>query len=134
MRLDIFKDVRKWVWSIIKASHQDVNEVLEKEIIVREMKDVPEEYGYRTRGRTLTLVSTPAFCKAYSKEMNGMVEKRFFSAAQAISSILYTSWADAGAPELPLKLKSQNDINMNGLVRFFQGLHKDHQEHVEEDH
>jgi len=128
------KDVRTWVWSIINASHQDVNEVLEKEIIVREMKDVPEEYGYRTRGRTLSLVPTPAFCEAYSKEMNGMVEKRFFSAAQAISSMWYTSWADAGAPELPLKLKSQNDINMNGLVRFFQGLQKDHQENVEVDH
>ena len=127
------KDVRKWVWSIIQESHQDVDEVLAKEIMVREMKDAPEEYGYRTRGRTLTLVPTPAFCEAYSIEMEGMVERRFFSAAQAISSIWYTSWADAGAPELPLKLKSQSDINMNGLVRFFQDLHKDHQEHVEAD-
>ena len=101
--------------------------------MVVEMKDAPEEYGYRTRGRRLTLVPTPAFCEVYSIEMEGMVERRFFSAAQAISSIWYTSWADAGAPELPFKLKSQSAINMNGLVLFFQGLHKDHQEHVEED-
>jgi len=122
------KDVREWVWSIIHESHQDVDEVLSKEIMVREMKDAPEDYGYRTRGRTLTLVPTPAFCEAYSIEMEGMVERRFFSAAQAISSIWYTSWADAGAPELPLKLKSQSDNTMNELVRLFQGLYKDHKE------
>ena len=63
--------------------------------------------------------------------MEGMVERRFFSAAQAISSIWYTAWADAGAPELPLKLKSQSDDTKNELARFFQGLHKDHQEHDE---
>jgi hypothetical protein len=125
------KEVRKWVWTIIHESHQDVGEVLAKEIMVREMKDVPEDYGYRTRGRTLTLVPTPAFCEAYSSAMEGMVERRFFSAAQAISSIWYTAWADAGAPELPLKLKSQSDDTKNELVRFFQGLHKDHQEHDE---
>jgi len=124
------KDVRKWVWTIIQESHQDVNEVLSKEIMVREMKDAPEDYGYRTRGRTLTLVPTPAFCEAYSNEMEGMVERRFFSAAQAISSIWYTSWADAGAPELPLKLESHAKSE---LVRFFQGLHKDHKEHDEAD-
>ena len=43
----------------------------------------------------------------------------------------FKSWGNAGAPEFPLKLKSQNDINMNGLVRFFQGLEKDHHENVE---
>jgi hypothetical protein len=123
------KDVRKWVWNIIQESHQDVGKVLAKEIMVREMKDEPEDYGYRTRGRTLTLVPTPAFCEAYSKAMEGMVERRFFSAAQAISSIWYTSWADAGAPELPLKFKSQSNDAKNELVRFFQGLYKDHQEH-----
>jgi hypothetical protein len=122
------KDVRKWVWDIIYESHQDVEEVLSKEIMVREMKEAPEDYGYRTRGRTLTLVPTPAFCEAYSTAMEGMVERRFFSAAQAISSIWYTSWADAGAPVLPLKLKSQSDNTTNELIRFFQGLHKDHKE------
>ena len=126
------KDVRKWVWSIIQESHQDVGEVLSKEMMVREKKDVPEDYGYRTRGRTLTLVPTPAFCEAYSSAMEGMVERRFFSAAQAISSIWYTSWADAGAPELPLKLNRQSEGTKNELVRFFQDLYKDHMEHDEE--
>lgn len=122
------KDVRQWIWCIINESHQYVDEVLSKEKMVREMGNVPEEYGYRTRGRTLTLVPTPKFCKAYSDAMDGMVEKQFFDAAKAISSIWYTAWVDAGAPNLQVKLNIERGRSINELVRFFQGLRKDHQE------
>ena len=127
------KDVRKWVWAIIKKSHNDVNEVLTKEKSVREVENAPEGYGYRTRGRTLTLVPTSDFCDAYSDAMGGMVEKRFYMAAKAISSIWYSAWADAGAPDLSLTVNHNMKDSKNGLVRFFQDLLKDQLEHVEDD-
>ena len=92
------------------------------------MGNVTGEYGYRTRGRTLALVPTPKFCKAYSEAMDGMVEKQFFDAAKAISSIWYTAWVDAGAPHLQVKLNVERGRSINELARFFQGLRKDPQE------
>ena len=54
-------------------------------------------------------------------------------AAEAISSIWYSAWADAGAPDLPITMNHNIKGSKNGLVRFFQDLLKDQLEHVEDD-
>tara|TARA_B100000780_G_scaffold115209_1_gene80795 strand:- start:2243 stop:3229 length:987 start_codon:yes stop_codon:yes gene_type:complete len=126
------KDIRTWIWQIIQDSHDDVNEVLLKEKTLREIENAPFGYGYRTRGRTLTLVPTPEFCKQYGEAMSGMVEQRFFSAAQAISSIWYSAWADAGAPQLTNQLKPEPSSIKNELIRILQDLRKVDQEHDED--
>ncbi|PCJ81516.1 MAG: S1/P1 Nuclease [Bacteroidetes bacterium] len=127
------EDIRKWIWNVINDSHSDVEEVLVKERITRERPDAPEIWGYRTRGRTLSLIPTPAFCEEYGRALDGMVERRFYMSAEGIASVWYSAWVDAGAPDLysdfPLNfLKENNDtcgafIKLkNELRRFFQDL------------
>ena len=114
-------DIRNWVWSRIMSSHSKVKEVLYMERVVREREGAPDVWGYRTRGRTLSLIPTPGFCEEYNDSLGGMVEERFYMAAEGIASVWYSAWVDAGAPDLHkdlIKPKKRNAISE--LVHFFQ--------------
>jgi hypothetical protein len=139
------KDLRKWIWDVIYDSHSDVEEVLYKERLIREKPDAPEGWGYRTRGRTLALIPTPAFCEEYGKAMGGMVERRFYLSAEGIASVWYSAWVDAGAPNLSRDfsftkqkkcIKDTSHVILKikrELIRFYLGLVPNQQELDEDD-
>ena len=93
-------DIDEFAQSIITESHSLVDIVLEKEVAVRRKKGAPPKWGYRTRGRTLDLIPTPGFCREYSEALDGMVQSRFYDSANAIASVWYSAWVDAGSPQL----------------------------------
>lgn len=128
------KDIRNWVWTRIISSHSKVQEVLYMERAVREREGAPDVWGYRTRGRTLSLIPTPEFCAEYNDSLGGMVEERFYMAAEGIASVWYSAWVDAGAPDLKKDLlgpEKRNPISV--LAHFFRELLPTLKEHVEED-
>ena len=127
-------DIRNWIWSRIMSSNSDVEVVLQMEKAVRERVDAPNVWGYRTRGRTLSLIPTPEFCKEYNDSLDGMVEERFYLAAEGIASVWYSAWVDAGAPDLENDLiKPKKGNLMNELTHFLRARFPNQKEHVEED-
>ena len=126
-------DIRDWVWSRIMSSNANVKEVLHMEKAVRERVGAPDVWGYRTRGRTLSLIPTPGFCEEYNDSLGGMVEKRFYLAAEGIASVWYSAWVDAGAPDLENDLNKPKHRNlMNELSHFLRALFPNQKEHVGE--
>ncbi len=126
-------DIRDWVWSRIMSSNANVKEVLHMEKAVRERVGAPDVWGYRTRGRTLSLIPTPGFCEEYNDSLGGMVEKRFYLAAEGIASVWYSAWVDAGAPDLENDLNKTKKRNlMNELSHFLRALFPNQKEHVGE--
>jgi len=126
-------DIRDWIWSRIMSSNANVKEVLHMEKAVRERVGAPDVWGYRTRGRTLSLIPTPGFCEEYNDSLGGMVEKRFYLAAEGIASVWYSAWVDAGAPDLENDLNKTKHRNlMNELSHFLRALFPNQKEHVGE--
>ncbi len=126
-------DIRDWIWSRIMSSNANVKEVLHMEKAVRKRVGAPDVWGYRTRGRTLSLIPTPGFCEEYNDSLGGMVEKRFYMAAEGIASVWYSAWVDAGAPDLENGLNKPKHRNlMNELSHFLRALFPNQKEHVGE--
>ena len=127
-------DIRNWVWTRIMSSNSDVEVVLQMEKAVRERVGAPDVWGYRTRGRTLSLIPTPEFCREYNDSLVGMVEERFYQAAEGIASVWYSAWVDAGAPDLENDLiKPKKGNLMNELTHFLRARFPNQKEHVGED-
>ena len=91
-------NISQTVWNTIKETNQLVDSVLliEKDISIM----IPEKYAFENKGSSISKVYSNAYTKAYHERLNGMVEKQMKKAILSISSIWYTSWIDAGQPDL----------------------------------
>jgi len=118
-------DKRKWIFSIIFNSNSQVQEVLSKELIVRSQNTTPSTWGYRTRGRTLALIPTEGFCRAYDNALNHMVMDKFHLSSIAISSAWYSAWVDAGMPDLSSSSDEQKTGFSSWVKKTLRGLGRD---------
>lgn len=59
-----------------------------------------KKYSYENRGRNLVKTYSYEFSQAYSKKLNGMIERRMRQAIIAVGSYWYTAWVNAGQPNL----------------------------------
>ena len=62
--------------------------------------DEEKKYGFELRNNLTTRVYSREFSEAYSKKLNGQVERLMRLAIQAVASYWYTAWVDAGQPDL----------------------------------
>ena len=86
-------------WSAVIAAHQAVDSVLEKErFLAQKMKD--KKFSYETKGKQTVKVYAPAYAKAYSLALNGMVERQMRSAIKMIGDYWFTAWIDGGQPDM----------------------------------
>lgn len=89
-----------YIWNIIRESYAAHDSVLlmEKELNNKFPED--RKYAYEEKGRTMIKVYSKEYSLAYSKMMDGMVERRMRAAIIAVSSCWYTAWVNAGMPDL----------------------------------
>ena len=82
------------------ASHVLVDSVLNVE--KRLVRDFPKDRQMCFEERLERTINTQCeeFARAFSEEMQGMVEQRFTEAIHALGSLWYTAWVDAGQPNL----------------------------------
>lgn len=94
------RNVLEFAWNAVKGSHLALDSVLriEKELTAEFPSD--KKYSFEQRGRVTARVYSYEFSQAYHERMNGMVERRMREAIIAVGSIWYTSWVDAGQPDL----------------------------------
>ncbi len=97
-RAKYIEDVRSFYWEVIRESHVLVEEVLSKEMALRQSFDRDEQYCFEERGIRVIRQPCEAFSRAYQASLNGMVEDRMRDAIAAIGSAWYTAWVDAGRP------------------------------------
>lgn len=104
------------VWEALRHAHQLVPDVfrLEKET----SKDFVDSTKFRTqirRGREVKSYSSD-FARAYSSRLGSTVTDQAIRSANLFSDFLYTSWVDAGKPDLtPLLTSSMTDQDKKAL-------------------
>jgi hypothetical protein len=96
----IVDDVNKLAWSIVTASYQAVDSVLNFELSVTENMESDKKMNYEPRGNMMVRVYSHEFSARYHLILNGMVERRFKESIRVIASLWYTAWVDAGQPNL----------------------------------
>lgn len=93
-------DMETFIWDVVLASNLLVDSVLQIE--KRLSKTFPADQQYCFEDRNNQNIRTPceAYARAFTEEMEGMVEERFRASIHAIGSFWYTAWLEAGKPPL----------------------------------
>ena len=103
-------------WSAVKASHAEVDSVLQFEAILNAKYSPDKKYSFENRGNTLIQVYSVEYTNDYDKMLDGMVERRMRAAIIAVGSMWYTAWVNAGKPDL----NRFNDKNISDSLQFAQ--------------
>ncbi len=94
------ENLRPYIWERVRQSHVAVDSVLGIERELTEEFDTDKKYSFERRGNVTVSVYSYEFSQEYHKRMNNMVERRLRAAIEAVGSIWYTAWVDAGQPDL----------------------------------
>jgi len=109
-KAEYIENKREYFWDVVLESHSLLDEVLgyEKEL----SKTFPEDkqWCYDERLDRTIRIQCPEYAEAYKDAMKGMVEERMRDAILSIGSVWYTSWVDAGQPDLEfMRLAASKD-------------------------
>jgi S1/P1 Nuclease len=99
-KAEYIEDIDKFIWEAVEDSHRSVDSVLQIELEVTADFDPDQKYSFEQRGNTTVSVYSYEFSQEYHRRMNNMVERRLRAAINAVGSIWYTAWVDAGQPDL----------------------------------
>jgi hypothetical protein len=88
------------IWSVVMESHTALDSVLsfEKKLSMTFPSD--RKYAFSAKGNVNTKLYSEEYTAAYSKMMDGMVERRMRQAIKTVADIWYTCWVNAGSPSL----------------------------------
>jgi hypothetical protein len=97
-------------WNIVKASHAEVDSVLQLERQLNDRYAPDKKYSFENRGNVLMKVYSQEYTSDYNLLLNGMVERRMRAAIITVGSLWYTAWVNAGKPDLnKLNTKTLSD-------------------------
>lgn len=91
---------KEYFWNIIMESHAKLDSVLmlEKKISHSFPKD--QQFCFEERLDLIVKTQCKAYAAEYHRQLNGMVERRMRTTIQAVGSLWYTAWVNAGQPNL----------------------------------
>lgn len=87
-------------WDIVKASHAQVDSVLQLEAALTKSTPTDRKYAFEQRGNMTIKTYSQEFTSAYNRALNGMVERRMRASILMVGSLWYTAWINAGQPDL----------------------------------
>ncbi len=87
-------------WDIVMQSHLAVDSVLTLEAQLNARMPSDRKYAFENRGNTTVKTYSEEYTAAYSKLLNGMVERRLRGSILLVGSLWYTAWVNAGQPDL----------------------------------
>lgn len=87
-------------WDIVKASHAQVDSVLQLEAALTKSTPSDRKYAFEQRGNVTIKTYSQEFTSAYNRALNGMVERRMRASILMVGSLWYTAWINAGQPDL----------------------------------
>ncbi|MBC6992415.1 zinc dependent phospholipase C family protein [Hymenobacter sp. BT491] len=107
----------KAIWAAVGRAHTAVDSVLrmEQELTVRFPAD--RKYGYEARGAQTQRVYSQDFTRAYHAALHGQVERQMRQAVQLVGALWYTSWVDAGQPDLSKLPKTPSEKEQRQLAQ-----------------
>ncbi len=93
-------DPLHYIWNIIFESSAAADSVLlfEKKLTAIFRSD--QKYSFEERNGKNVRQYSSSFSKAYNTMLQGMIERRMRQSIASVASFWYTSWIDAGQPDL----------------------------------
>ena len=90
----------KYIWKKVLESAAAADTVLrvEKELSRRMSPD--KRFAFEERNGILTRQYSAAYSLEYNKRLNNMIERRMRESIYSVASFWYTSWVNAGQPDL----------------------------------
>jgi len=89
-----------FAWHLIKDSHAAVDTIY---MVFDEMAaNYPADkmYAFEMKGQALVKQYSEDYSKIFNQKINSMVERQMRKAIHAVASFWYTTWVDAGQPDL----------------------------------
>ncbi len=101
-------DIDKFIWDQVEISHSLVDSVLKVEKEAETIAGKDNKYSFSKRGQKVVRNYSEEYAEIYNRNLNNMVERRFRNAINAVGSVWFTAWVDAGQPELDQNGSSDN--------------------------
>ncbi|MBD0376902.1 MAG: hypothetical protein ICV51_14885 [Flavisolibacter sp.] len=95
------------VWNAIRSAHLLVQNVVQQEQEASKTFKDSTKYRVQLRNGREVRSYTTSFAKAYSEKLGNTVNQQLLHSANLIADIWYTSWVDAGRPNLNHLLDKQ---------------------------
>jgi hypothetical protein len=96
------------IWKAIRQSHKLLHDVFEQEREVTKSFTEGEKYRVQMRYGKESKSYTSAFAKAYSAKLGETINQRLIASANLVADFWYTSWVDAGCPNLNKAFQTTN--------------------------
>ncbi|MBH2005354.1 MAG: hypothetical protein I8H66_11750 [Sphingobacteriia bacterium] len=94
------KEPEQAIWKAVRQAHALLPAVLAKEKEVSQNFTDAEKYRIQVRKGKEYKYYTSAFAKAYGAALKPTVNNQLLASAELIADFWYTSWVDAGQPDL----------------------------------
>jgi hypothetical protein len=94
------KHPERAIWKAVRQSYKLLHDVFEEEKAVTRSFSESEKYRVQMRNGKEYKSYTSAFAKAYSARLGATINKQLISSANLVADFWYTSWVDAGCPNL----------------------------------
>jgi len=90
----------EYIWARVLESARAVDSVLSFERELSKTFPTDQKYSFENRNGVLIRQYSSAFTIAYSKKLEGMIERRMRLSIATTASFWYTAWVNAGQPDL----------------------------------
>lgn len=97
------------VWNVIRRSHNLLHDVFAEEKAVTATFTDSTKYRVQMRNGRESKSYTSAFAKAYSARLGKTINEQLISSANMVADFWYTSWVDAGSPDLNKLVQSPEE-------------------------
>lgn len=122
------EDVQKQAWESINASHNALDSVFKFETEVSAIVGDEFKYAFEEKNASTIRIYSKEFSKLYADKLNGQVERQLRNSIKMLADLWYTSWIDAGQPDLSSlekELKNSEEFQKEDIKnnRFLETYH-----------
>ena len=106
----------EYIWARVLENARAADSVLSFERDLTKKFATDQKYSFENRNGVLIRQYSSAFTIAYSKKLNGMIERRMRLSIATTASFWYTAWVNAGQPDLvPLSKQKFSEAELKEL-------------------
>jgi hypothetical protein len=99
-KAEYIKNTQDFIWQRVLESAAEADTVLKFEKSLSQKFSPDKRYAFEVRNGIVQRQYSSAYAKAYNDGLGGMIERRMRQSIFAVASFWYTSWVDAGQPDL----------------------------------
>ena len=99
-KADYIKNPGDFIWQRVLESAKASDSVLRFEKELSKTFPADQKFSFEERNGVTIRQYSAAFCIAYDKKLDGMIQRRMRQSIYAIASFWYTAWVNAGQPDL----------------------------------